>query len=78
MVAVLVAADFQMMMVSLAEVLVEEVEEAGRNWLFSKNIIKKHISDIKQYNEDILSKKWILFKVSSFFKYLFTQFLELS
>ena len=63
---------------SPAVVPVEEVEEAGRNWLFSKNIIKKHISDIKQYNEDILSKKWILFKVSSFFKYLFTLFLELS
>ena len=63
---------------SLAVVPVEEAEEAGRNWLFSKNIIKKHISDIKQYNEDILSKKWILFKVSSFFKYLFTQFLELT
>ena len=63
---------------SPAVVLVEEVEEAGRNWLFSKNIIKKHISDIKQYNEEILSKKWILLKVSSFFKYLFTQFLELS
>ena len=31
MVAVLVAADFQMMMVSLAEVLAGEVEEAGRN-----------------------------------------------
>ena len=60
------------------EVPVAEAVEAGRNWLFSKNIIKKHISDIKQYNEDILSKKWILFKVSSFFKYLFTQFLELS
>ena len=63
---------------SPAVVPVEEVEEAGRNWFFSKNIIKKHISDIKQYNEDILSKKWILFKVSSFFKYLFTQFLELT
>ena len=63
---------------SPAVVPVEEVEEAGRNWLFSKNIIKKHISDIKQYNEEILSKKWILLKVSSFFKYLFTQFLELS
>ena len=63
---------------SPAVVPVEEVEEAGRDWLFSTNIIKKHISDIKQYNEDILSKKWILFKVSSFFKYLFTQFLELT
>ena len=67
-----------MVEVSPAVVPVEEVEEAGRNWLFSKNIIKKHISDIKQYNEEILSKKWILLKVSSFFKYLFTQFLELS
>ena len=63
---------------SPAVVPVEEVEEAGRNWLFLKNIIKKHMSNIKQYNEDILSKKWILFKVSSFFKYLFTLFLELS
>ena len=62
---------------SPAAVPVEEVEEAGRNWLFLKNIIKKHMSNIKQYNEDILSKKWILFKVSSFFKYLFTQFLEI-
>ena len=67
-----------MVEVSPAVVPVEEVEEAGRNWLFSKNIIKKHISDIKQYNEDILSKKWILLKVSSFFKYLFIQFLELT
>ena len=64
---------------SPAVVPVEEVEEAGRNWLFSKNIIKNtYTSNIKQYNEDILSKKWILFKVSSFFKYLFTLFLELS
>lgn len=59
---------------------VPEVEavEAVRNWLFSRKYYKKHISNIKQYNEDILSKKWILFKVSSFFKYLFTQFLELT
>ena len=60
------------------EVPEEEAVEAGRNWLFSRKYYKKHISNIKQYNEDILSKKWILFKVSSFFKYLFIQFLELT
>ena len=43
---------------SPAVVPVEEVEEAGRNWLFSKNIIKNtYTSNIKQYNEGILSKK---------------------